>query len=175
MGQANRFHAHRKPFNLIGLHFSGLLLPIKRLLTADRVAVPLRARTKDEVLAELVRLAAPNSPVHDQLLDAVRVRESVFPIALGDGVAFPHVRTALVNKLTMSACVLDDPIAFGASDGTPVDVLFLLLSPAQSPSEHLGALRSLSQLVANADVLFALRHATNEQEFVAVVNAAGPA
>jgi len=172
MGQANRYHAHRKPFSLIGLHFSGHLLPIKRLLTAGRVAVPSRSRTKDEVLEELVRLAAPDSPVHDQLLDAVRAREVAFPTALGDGVALPHVRTALVKTLTMSACVLNDPIAFGASDGNVVDVLFLLLSPAESPSEHLSALRSLSKLIANADVLFALRHATSEEQFVAVVNAA---
>ena len=90
MGQANRYHAHRKPFSLIGLHFSGHLLPTKRLLTTDRVAVPSRSRTKDEVLEELVRLAAPDSPVHDQLLDAVRAREVAFPTALGDGVALRH-------------------------------------------------------------------------------------
>jgi hypothetical protein len=101
VGQANQHHAHRKPFNLIELHSSGHSVPIKRLLTADRVAVPLRART-GEVLAELVRLAAPNSPMHDWLLDAVRARSRFRSHSVMGGL--PRAGTALVDKLTMSAC-----------------------------------------------------------------------
>jgi len=147
-------------------------LPIKRLLTAQRVAVPSLARTKDQVLTELVTLAAPNSSVQSELLAAVRAREATFPTALGDGVAFPHIRTALVDSLTVSACVLDDPIAFGAADGNPVDLLFLVLSPTNAPSEHLSMLRSLSRLIADAEVRFRLRHASDADAFIAVVNAA---
>lgn len=172
MGQANRYHVRRNPFSLIGLHYSGQRLPINRLLTAERVAVPSLARTKDEVLAELVALAAPNSAVHNELLAAVRAREATFPTALGDGVAFPHVRTPLVDELSVSACVLDDPIAFGAADGNPVDLLFLVMSPTNAPSQHLSMLRSLSRLIADPDVLFGLRHAQDANAFIAIVDAA---
>ena len=126
-GQANRYRACCKPFSLIGLHFYGPRLPLKRLLTTDRVAVPSQARTKDQALAELVRMAAPHSSVQSELLAGVLAREASVPTMLGDGVAMPHVRTPLVSSVLMSACVLEEPVEFGATEGYSVDVLFLLL------------------------------------------------
>jgi len=171
-GQANRYHATRKPFNLIGLHFSGPRLPLRKLLTPERVAVPSRARTKDDVLAELVTLAAPSSRAHAELLAAIRSREATFPTALGDGVAMPHVRTPHVTEVQLAACLLDEPVAFGADDGNDVDLLFLVLSPTNEPTAHLTVLRLLSRLVSDADVLFQLRHADDATTFIDVVHAA---
>lgn len=144
-------------------------MPFIASLTPARVAVPLHATTKDAVLAELVALAAPDSPMQGELLRAVLAREAEFPTALDDGVAFPHVRTPLVREVLISAVVLDHAIAFGAAHGNPVDVLFLLLSPTQSPSEHLQALRALSRVVSDATVIARLRAATSPEQFVAVV------
>jgi mannitol/fructose-specific phosphotransferase system IIA component (Ntr-type) len=118
-----------------------------------------------------VRKAAPHSSVQAELLAGVLAREASFPTMLGDGVALPHVRTPLVNTVLMSACVLEEPVEFGATEGHSVDVLFLLLSPTHAPSEHLTLLRALTRLVADADVLFALRHAPSPTEFVALVHA----
>jgi mannitol/fructose-specific phosphotransferase system IIA component (Ntr-type) len=146
-------------------------LPLKTLLTSDHVAVLSRSRTAEDVLAELVRLAVGDTPASADLVSAVRQREATFPTYLGDGVAFPHVRTTLVSELVVSACLLEEPIAFGVANGNDVDMLFLLLSPANAPSEHLSMLRELSHLVGDADVLFRLRHALTAAEFVAVVNA----
>ncbi len=144
-------------------------MPFIASLTPARVAVPLRANTKDAVLAELVALAAPDSPMQAELLRAVLAREAEFPTALDDGVAFPHVRTPFVREVLLSAVVLDHPIAFGAANGNPVDVLFLLLSPTRSASEHLQALRALSRVVSDGTVIERLRAATSPEEFVAVV------
>ncbi len=143
-------------------------MPLRRLLTTDRVAVHSRARSTQDVLSELVELAVPQSASQSELLEALRAREAAFPTMLGDGVAMPHVRTPLVSEVCVAACVLDEPIAFGKAEGHPVDVLLLLLSPTNAPSEHLSVLRALTRLVADADVLFALRHANTAAEFVSV-------
>lgn len=144
-------------------------MPFIASLTPARVAVPLRAITKDAVLAELVALAAPDSPMQSELLRAVMAREAECTTALDDGVAFPHVRTPLVSEVLLSAAVLDHPIVFGATNGNPVDVLFLLLSPTQSPSEHLQVLRALSHVVSDATVIARLRAAASPEQFVTVV------
>ena len=171
-GQAtreSRYPGRRGRLNLHFLHSSRTTLPFIASLTPARVAVPLHASTKDAVLAALVALAAPDSPMQAELLDAVMAREAEFPTALGDGVAFSHVRTPLVRDVLLSAAVLDRAIAFGAANGNPVDVLFLLLSPTQSPSQHLQALRALSQVVSDATVIARLRAATSPEQFVTVV------
>jgi len=138
-------------------------------LTPARVAVPLVAHTKDEILAELVALAAPDTPMRAMLYDEVRAREVVFPTALGDGVALPHVRSPHVDVMRLAAGVLSHPIPFGASDGHPVDVFFLVLSPAHAPSEHLAVLRALSRLLADPGTVGTLRAARTTHAFLETV------
>ena len=127
------------------------------------------AAGKDQVLTELVSLAGPAVSAQADLLGELRAREAAFPTALGDGVAMPHVRTDHVSEVCVAAAVMRDPIPFGAADGNPVDVFFLVLSPKSAPSEHLRVLRALSRLVANHDTVLALREASSVAAFLNIV------
>jgi mannitol/fructose-specific phosphotransferase system IIA component (Ntr-type) len=138
-------------------------------LTRSRVAVPLHAADKDELLSALVRLAVPDSVMHDALCEEVRAREAVFPTALGDGVALPHVRTANVESVQLAAGVLAQPLPFGGADG-----FFLVLSPLNAPSDHLKVLRALSRLLADPEVVTALRTATSVDGFLHTVRQTAP-
>ncbi len=147
-------------------------LPFISSLTPARVAVPLAARSKDAVLTELVALAAPDSPMQAAILREVLARETTFPTALDDGVALPHLRTPFVRNVQLSAAVLDEPIVFGQADGNAVDVLFLLLSPSDAPSEHLQALRAISRVLGRPGLIGRLRATTSAAEFVREVRSA---
>jgi fructose PTS system EIIBC or EIIC component len=59
------------------------------LLTPERIKIPLEARTKDELLAELVDVITRTNRVHDpdEVLRAVRDREAVLSTGIGNGVA----------------------------------------------------------------------------------------
>jgi nitrogen PTS system EIIA component len=149
-------------------------LHLHDFLTPARVAVPLVAQTTDDVLARLVALAMPDSAQHDTLLDEVRAREAAFPTALGDGVALPHVRTAHVSSVQVAAGVLAAPLPFGASDGSPVDLFFLVLSPANAPSEHLQVLRLLSRLLSEPRTVASLRGAVNAAAFLSTIASITP-
>lgn len=143
-------------------------------LTRSRVAVPLHAADKDELLSALVQLAVPDSVMHDALCEEVRAREAVFPTALGDGVALPHVRTANVESVQLAAGVLAKPLPFGGADGNAVDLFFLVLSPLNAPSDHLKVLRALSRLLADPEVVTALRTATSVDGFLHTVRQTAP-
>ncbi len=144
---------------------SGTLLPIADLLTPDRIAVHSAASDKDAVLAELVALAVPAGPARDGLLVDVRKREAQFTTALGDGIALPHARSRFVQDLQMSAVRLEVPIAFGASDGRPVELVFLVASPADAPGVHLESLRLWSHLFNDRSAMSALRLAPDAEHF----------
>ena len=62
------------------------------LLTAERIRIPLVARTKDDLLRELVDHAADGAEVRDrqEVLRAVMDREEVLSTGIGHGVAIPH-------------------------------------------------------------------------------------
>jgi len=136
--------------------------------------VQLDAAGSDDLLLHLVKLAAPDSPHHEVLCDEVRAREAIFPTALGDGVALPHVRTACVPHVHVSAAVLATPLAFGSADSSAVDVFFLVLSPAHAPSDHLNVLRAIARLVADANSVAALRRASTAGEFLAILRQSLP-
>lgn len=73
-------------------------------------------------------------------LQVLLAREALGTTAIGDGIAIPHVRNPiLLNKPspTITLCFLEQPIDFGAPDGKPVKILFMLTSPTVKVHLHL--------------------------------------
>ena len=134
--------------------------------------MPSTASSKDAVLAELVSLALPEGPARDGLLADVRKREAQFTTALGDGIAMPHARSRHVSSLCLSVSRPETPIAFDAADGRPVEIAFLVASPADSPGVHIEALRALSRLFQDQDLMSDLRAATSAEAFLDVLRLA---
>ena len=75
------------------------------------------------------------------LLQVLLAREALGTTAVGDGIAIPHVRNPILlqNKPApaISLCFLENPIDFGALDGKPVRILFMLTSPTVKVHLHL--------------------------------------
>lgn len=140
-------------------------MPVADLLTPSRIAVHSTASDIEAVLAELVALAVPDGPARAALLADVRKRERQFTTALRDGIAMPHARSAHVDSLQLAAVRLETPIPFGAADGQPVELAFLVASPADEPGAHLEALRELSQLLADQQAMADLRSAADGSAF----------
>jgi PTS system nitrogen regulatory IIA component len=67
------------------------------------------------------------------LLQMLLAREGMASTGIGGGIAIPHIRNPIVLHLPqpmLSICFLEAPIDFGALDGEPVQVLFLLVCPS---------------------------------------------
>jgi PTS system nitrogen regulatory IIA component len=90
------------------------------------------AATVDEVL-EALAFRAPIAPdCRAELSQRLREREELSSTGIGGGVAVPHPREPMaevVRAASVTTCFLRSPIDFGAVDGKPVRVAFLLLSP----------------------------------------------
>jgi nitrogen PTS system EIIA component len=96
---------------------------------------------KESVLREAVEvLRLPDEVDREFLLQVMLARERMTSTAIGDGVAIPHARNPIVlhvDKPLISLCFLEKPIDFGALDGQPVHVLFILVSPTVRAHLHL--------------------------------------
>src|SRR5690349_3239638 len=109
----------------------------------DRTAIADRATasTKRQALAVAADLAGRTlrrDPA--EILEALLEREQEGSTGIGHGVAAPHARLEGLDRLHAVFVRLETPIAFEAIDDQPVDLLFALLAPADSGSEHLRAL-----------------------------------
>ncbi len=81
----------------------------------------------------------------DTLLHFLIAREDLGVVAIGDGIAIPHVRTPIILSETGSTAALAfliEPLAISAPDGRPVDTIFFLICP--TVHAHLAMLAKLA-------------------------------
>jgi mannitol/fructose-specific phosphotransferase system IIA component (Ntr-type) len=146
---------------------------LTELLAPERVRVPLRSRAKDDLLRELVELAAGSrgQDVVEALLRSVRDREAVLSTGIGEGVAIPHGRTPLLDSLVVAAGICESPVEFSSLDGRPVELCFLLAGPESAAGAHVKALGRISRLLHRAPLRDALKECTSAEEFLELVRA----
>jgi mannitol/fructose-specific phosphotransferase system IIA component (Ntr-type) len=136
------------------------------LLTIDRIRIPLESRTKDNVLRELVQVITRDSDDEpEEVLRAVREREAVLSTGIGNGVAIPHGKSALVPELVMAAGRTAAPVEFDSLDGQPVQLLFMLVGPETAAGPHIKALSRISRLIRKDSVREQLINARTAEEF----------
>jgi mannitol/fructose-specific phosphotransferase system IIA component (Ntr-type) len=99
----------------------------------------------------------------------VRERESVLSTGIGDGVAIPHGRTPRLESLVLAAGVSEVPVEFGALDGRPVQLCFLLAGPESAAGAHVRTLGRISRLLNRPGLRDALRRARSPDEFLTLV------
>jgi mannitol/fructose-specific phosphotransferase system IIA component (Ntr-type) len=146
---------------------------LTELLAPERVRVPLRSRAKDDLLRELVELAAGSrgQDVVEALLRSVRDREAVLSTGIGEGVAIPHGRTPLLDSLVVAAGICETPVEFASLDGRPVELCFLLAGPESAAGAHVKALGRISRLLHRAPLRDALKECTSAEQFLELVRA----
>lgn len=133
-------------------------MEIADILTPAGVIANLRAGNKRQALQELAKRAAqltgkPERAIFEVLLE----RERLGTTGIGRGTAIPHGRMADLQQLYGMFARLEKPIDFEAIDNQPVDIIFLLLTPATAGADHLKALARISRLLRDKTICDKLR------------------
>src|SRR5947208_17200254 len=99
---------------------------LTEILDPNLVVLELREQTAAEAILEIVQRLRDHGLVHDfyKLADAVMEREGRSSTNTGEGVAFPHARTDLVDRLVLGIRRSKGGIPFGYSS-RPVHRIFL--------------------------------------------------
>lgn len=122
----------------------------------------LLAKTKASVLREMTRLAANTGRVYDPeaLLESLQAREELCSTGLPGGLALLHPRRPEPYLFESPFIVLGrtvQQIPFGAPDGRPTDIFFLIGCP--DDRLHLHLLARLCLMAQKTDLLANLRQA----------------
>jgi CBS domain containing-hemolysin-like protein/mannitol/fructose-specific phosphotransferase system IIA component (Ntr-type) len=140
---------------------------------AGAVDLELRPSGRDQAIRALLERITRASPeIHGEAtVQAVLRREALAPTAVGQGVALPHARLPGLQRTHVAIARLPEPIVWTPA-ADPVRFIFLILTPAETPSEQNRALMRVASLVHD-DLLFArLDEAPTPDALVEVVRAA---
>lgn len=141
-------------------------MELSKILTPERIRVPIQAQDKIGVIAELVDLLAATGALRDRnaVLDAIVQRESKGTTGIGYGLAIPHTKSDGCDQLVMAAGKPAQPVDFQSLDGRPVTFVVLLVSPPDQPGPHIQALAKISRLMNIEDFRNTVAQATSAVE-----------
>jgi PTS system nitrogen regulatory IIA component len=117
--------------------------------TIDELSVlEILSETKFKAIKELIKKASSILKLKDlkSLEDIVIKREKLQSTACGHNVAFAHGKTHQVSDIVIVLGVSRKGIPFGAPDGRPVNMLFLIVSNPDKQLEYLMVLSSLAKI-----------------------------
>ena len=149
---------------------------VSELLSPAAINLKLASLDRNSVLGELVNQIpelAKQAAARQKLLRALQQREQLHSTGVGDGVALPNAREALVGVVDHALIVFGrhaQGIAFGAIDNVPARLFFLLVAP--SVTEHLAILARLSRLLREAKLRQALLTADRPDRVIELIREA---
>lgn len=137
-------------------------------LGSVRVRVP--ATSKKMLFQQLAGMAAASVGGDAAgILACLNKREKAGGTGYGAGVAIPHCRSARLERVRGFFVRPSEPVDYGAVDGVPVDLVFMLLSPDDAGVSHLKALAAVSRLLRDFEVTQKLRGARSGDAIFALL------
>ena len=139
-------------------------------LDCDAIKTALQGGNKRSLMQQLANLAGQRLGADPgAILTALNEREQLGSTGFGQGVAIPHARIDGLERIYGLFARLGDAVDYKAIDGRPVDLIFLLLSPANAGADHLKALASISRITRDASTLERLRGARSRDALAALL------
>ncbi len=143
---------------------------LSTLLSPESVLADLGATSKKALFQQLGAAAERAWGLDARAVcETLTEREKLGSTGFGAGIAIPHGRLAGLDHVVGVFARLAQPVDFGAVDELPVDLVFMLMSPADAGSDHLKALASVSRRLRDRAFAAKLRGAGSPDALFALL------
>ena len=105
------------------------------LLKPERINLALKAKKKNDVIEELVGMIKTGEDA-DLLYETLLKREELGSTGIGKGIAIPHCRSLLIDKLEVAVGWSAKGVDFDSIDKKPAHLFFLIVAPPQDPGNQ---------------------------------------
>lgn len=140
------------------------------LVSEDCVFSKLKAGSKKQALQEIADRAEAVTGLSARLVfERVLERERLGTTGVGQGIAIPHGKFEELDRIYGFFARLESPVDFESMDDQPVDLMFVLLAPEPSGTDHLKALARVSRLLRDQSMCEKLRGAANRGALYALL------
>ena len=149
------------------------MIDLSDILAPDGVDEALVASSKKGLFQQMAQATGRRIGVGPkEIFAAMSEREKTGSTGFGGGVAIPHGRLTGLDRIHGSFARLSAPLQYQSVDLLPVDLVFLLLSPADAGADHLKVLARVSRAMRDKQVLAKLRGARSRDAIYAVLSGA---
>lgn len=140
----------------------------KEMFSRERVTFDLKAKSKKEVIDELINILYADGKINDRdaFREAVLHRESEFSTGIGMGIAIPHGKSDAVNEASIVFGRSDAGIDYESMDDLPAHLFFLIAVPMESSDLHLRALSEISRNLMHKEMRDQLMVCSTFEEFI---------
>lgn len=149
-------------------------MKLSKFCEEELMTFDLQGQSKEEVITELVEMAAQSNLVRDRddLLAAVLEREKLVTTGVGYGVAFPHAKTRALKGIVIVFGRSEVGIDFEAMDKKPVHLFFLIAAPEDAIGAHLNVMARLSYVMKSEKNRERLMRAKTAGEVMLILDSA---
>ncbi len=145
-------------------------MELREFFSEDAVKLGLEGTSKDDILKELIGLLGLDEKSEGMLFKMLKRRENLGSTGIGRGIAIPHCRSLVVNKLRVAFGRKAEGVDFKAIDEKPVNFFFLIVAPPLEVSnQYLPVLGKIAQFSKEADVPERLLGLREPAEFMALL------
>ncbi|QHB83460.1 PTS fructose transporter subunit IIC [Aeromonas veronii] len=119
---------------------------ITTLINEHLINLDLKATRKEEIFTEMARLLASQGKVSNEqaFIKDLWAREELGNTGFEEGVALPHAKSAAVCNPAVAIGISRNGIEYGAEDGKPSHIFFMIASPDGGANHHIEVLAELS-------------------------------
>lgn len=149
-------------------------MELREFFNRDAVQLELQSETKDDVLKELISLVGLDEKSEAILFKMLKRRENLGSTGIGRGIAIPHCRSLVVNRLRVAYGRKPIGLDFKAIDQKPVHHFFLIVAPPLEVSnQYLPVLGRVAQFAKEPDVPRRLDAIDSPEDFLALLEEKG--
>jgi mannitol/fructose-specific phosphotransferase system IIA component (Ntr-type) len=149
-------------------------MELREFFSEEVVKLDLEGTNKDEVLKELIGVLGLDEKSEGILYKMLKRRENLGSTGIGKGIAIPHCRSLVVNRLRVAFGRKPEGLDFKAIDEQPVYNVFLIVAPPLEVSnQYLPVLGKIAQFSKEPDVAARLREIQTSREFLSLLEEKG--
>lgn len=142
-------------------------MELREFFNKDIVKLQLQGETKDDVLKELIHLLGLDEKSEGILFKMLKRRENLGSTGIGRGIAIPHCRSLVANRLRIAFGRKPEGVDYKAIDNQPVYFFFLIVAPPLEVSnQYLPVLGKIAQFAKDPEVPKRLRSLETPEEFL---------
>jgi len=140
------------------------------------IIADLKATDRNGVIREIIQSLADNGAIPKEAVETIAnsaiSRENQGSTGFGKGVAVPHVKHECIQKMTSTIGRSSQGVDFSALDRAPVYMVFILLSPAKAPNDHLAAMERIFRYLQRDNFRRFLRQSETREAIIDLIKEA---
>ncbi|CAN5688994.1 hypothetical protein BH23GEM9_BH23GEM9_14310 [soil metagenome] len=142
-------------------------MELREFFDKEAVNLSINGESKDDILRELISLLALDDKSESILFKMLKRRENLGSTGIGRGIAIPHCRSLVVNRLRVAFGRKPTGVEYNAIDHQPVTNFFLIVAPPLEVSnQYLPVLGKLAQFAKDPEITRRLADLESPEQFL---------